>query len=158
MPTSTLTFGGKYPCRTDVNFFPSREHNVSIESFFRTARHQTGALSERSAIVDQSEKSRVKTTLAWRLPSKNSVPHFIQFSASSRTIRPAWSYKAAYYATKKRYQIKPRVIDRKRHTIRVELSKDTQRRYQSVQLRFRPGMPGGGIRLNLALRCRSPSR
>jgi hypothetical protein len=32
---------------------------------------------------------------------------------------------------------KPRVIDGKRHTIRVELSKETQRRYQGVQLRFR---------------------
>src|SRR5689334_15853622 len=89
MPTSTLTFGGKYPCRTDVNFFPSKEHSVSIESFFRTARHHTGAVSERSGMVDQSEKSRVKTTLACLLPSKNSVPHFIQFSASSRTISPA---------------------------------------------------------------------
>src|ERR1700674_5041190 len=80
-----------------MNFCPSREHNVSIESFLRTARHQISAVSERSGMVDQSEKSRVKTTLAWRRPSKNSVPHFIQFSASSRTIRPAWSYNAAYW-------------------------------------------------------------
>src|SRR5439155_10263284 len=76
MPTSTFSSGGKYPWRTDVKAFPSREHRVSIESFFRTALHQIGAVSERSGMVDQSEKSRVNTTLARRRPSKNSVPHF----------------------------------------------------------------------------------
>src|SRR5438552_14878336 len=64
MPTSTFSSGGKYPWRTDVKAFPSREHRVSIESFFRTALHQMGAVSERSGMVDQSEKSRVNTTLA----------------------------------------------------------------------------------------------
>src|SRR5438445_5892099 len=61
MPTSTFSSGGKYPWRTDVKAFPSREHRVSIESFFRTALHQMGAVSERSGMVDQSEKSRVNT-------------------------------------------------------------------------------------------------
>ena len=38
-----------------------------------------------------------------------------------------------------RYTIgfKPRAIDGRKHTIRVELTKDTQKRYQGVQLRFR---------------------
>jgi len=72
-----------------VKLLPSNEHNVSTESFFRTARQQIGAVFDKSGIVDQSEKSRVNTTLAWRWPSKNSVPHFIQFSAFCRTISPA---------------------------------------------------------------------
>src|ERR1700730_1248060 len=77
IPTRTFPPGTKYPRRTDVNFCPSREHSV-MESFFCTTRHQISAVSDRSGIVDQSEKSRIKTTLAWRRPSKNSVPHFIQ--------------------------------------------------------------------------------
>src|SRR5437667_9005051 len=64
MPTSAFSSDGKYPWRTDVKAFPSREHRVSIESFFRTALHQMGAVSERPGMVDQSEKSRVNTTLA----------------------------------------------------------------------------------------------
>src|SRR6266567_658312 len=89
MPTSTFTCGGKYPWRTEVKSLPFSEQRVSIESFLRAARHQIGAALDRSAMVDQSEKSRVNTTLAWRWPSKNSVPHFIQFSASRRTMSPA---------------------------------------------------------------------
>jgi hypothetical protein len=66
-----------------------QRQRVSTESFLRTARHHTGAVFDKSVIVDQSEKSRVKTTLAWRWPSQNSVPHFIQFSAPRRTMSPA---------------------------------------------------------------------
>jgi len=59
---------------------PSTEHRVSRESGLRTTFHQTGPLVARSFVVDQSENSRVKTTLAGggRCP-KNSVPHFTQF-------------------------------------------------------------------------------
>ncbi len=89
IPTLVSTPGTKYPWRTEVKFLPSSEHNVSIESFFRTARHQIGAVLDKSGIVDQSEKSRVNTTLAWRWPSKNSVPHLTQFSAFCRTMSPA---------------------------------------------------------------------
>ena len=70
IPTFVSTPGTKYPWRTEVKFLPSSEHNVSIESFFRTARHQIGAVLDKSGIVDQSEKPRVNTTLAWRWPSK----------------------------------------------------------------------------------------
>jgi len=59
--------------RTDMYFSPSREQKVSIESFLRTRRHQMGAVSERSGRVEPSEYVRVKTTLAKRLPSMNSV-------------------------------------------------------------------------------------
>jgi hypothetical protein len=31
----------------------------------------------------------VNTTLVWRWPSKNSVPHLTQFSALCRTMSPA---------------------------------------------------------------------
>ena len=89
IPTLVSTPGTKYPWRTEVKFLPSSEHNVSIESFFRTARHQIGAVLDKSGIVDQSEKSRVNTTLAWRWPSKYSVPHLTQFSAFCRTMSPA---------------------------------------------------------------------
>ena len=89
IPTFVSPPGTKYPWRTEVKFLPSSEHNVSIESFFRTARHQIGAVLDKSGIVDQSEKSRVNTTLAWRWLSKNSVPHLTQFSAFCRTMSPA---------------------------------------------------------------------
>ena len=42
-------------------------------------------------MVDQSEKSCVNTTLAQRLFSTSSEPHFIQCFSSRRTMRPAWS-------------------------------------------------------------------
>jgi hypothetical protein len=48
--------GTKYPWRTEVKFLPSSEHNVSIESFFRTARHQIGAVLDKSGIVDPVRK------------------------------------------------------------------------------------------------------
>ena len=66
IPTFASTAGRKYPWRTEVKVIPSKEHNASIESFFRTALHQIGVVLDKSGIVDQSEKSRVNTTLAWR--------------------------------------------------------------------------------------------
>lgn len=66
IPTVASTAGTKYPWRTEVKVLPSKEQDVSIESFFRTALHQIGAVLDKSGIVDQSEKSRVNTTLAWR--------------------------------------------------------------------------------------------
>ena|ERR1700751_795998 len=79
----------RYPWRNAVKLLPSDEHEVSIESFLGIARHQIASLLDKSGMLDRSEKSRVNTTLAWRWPSKNSVPHFIQFSAFCRTISPA---------------------------------------------------------------------
>jgi hypothetical protein len=66
IPTFASTAGRKYPWRTEVKVIPCKEHNVSIESFFRTALHQIAVVLDKSGIVDQSEKSRVNTTLAWR--------------------------------------------------------------------------------------------
>src|SRR5678816_2677659 len=79
-----------------VNLTPSFEYWASIESFLRSTRQYTGSDCDRSSVVDQSENSWVKTTLAQRLPSTNSEPHFIQRVSSSRTISPAWSYSDAY--------------------------------------------------------------
>src|SRR3981081_4937607 len=69
----------KIPLTYGREFLPIERTQRLDRIFLRTARHQMSAVSERFGIVDQSEKSRVKTTLAWRRPSKNSVPHFIQF-------------------------------------------------------------------------------
>ena len=52
--------------------------------FFRSARYQIAGVSYKSGTADQSEKWQVKTTLARRRWSKNSVPDFIQFSGSRR--------------------------------------------------------------------------
>jgi hypothetical protein len=88
IPAFTSTPGTKYPWRTAVKLLPSDEHEVSIESFLGIARHQIASLLDKSGMLDQSEKSRVNTTLAWRWRSKNSVPHFVQFSAFCRTAHP----------------------------------------------------------------------
>jgi len=66
IPTFASAAGRKYPWRTEVKVLPSKEHSVSIESFFQIALHQIGAVLDKSGIVDQSEKSRVNTALAWR--------------------------------------------------------------------------------------------
>jgi hypothetical protein len=91
---------------TEVKRLPSDEHSVSRESGSRTTLHQTGPLVAGSFIVDRSENSLVKTTLAWRAWSKNSVPHFTQFWASTRTIRPAWSWSAAYWPSTRAFENK----------------------------------------------------
>src|SRR4051795_1705278 len=54
-PISTVRCVGKYPIRTDMNLAPSREQNVSIESFFRTTRHHIGSVSDKSGNVEPSE-------------------------------------------------------------------------------------------------------
>ena len=69
IPTSAFGADTKYPWRTEVKLLPSSEHKLSIQLFFRITRHQTGAVCDRSGMVDQSENPRVKTTLAWRWPS-----------------------------------------------------------------------------------------
>ena len=83
-----------------------------MESFLRTRRHQMGADWERSGRVEPSEYVRVKTTLAKRLPSMNSVPQRIQFSASIRTIRPFWSYCVAKLPLQRAVNLKAPVAGR----------------------------------------------